>query len=86
MTVQTEPMVTSVLPRVQLTIEERKMPLIMNQMQEPSKTSSRLKYENRVRKKVKVVGLSDLPPLPDKDFDVEIDSTSITRPTSIKTR
>lgn len=45
-----------------------------------------LKPANQVRKRAKMVRLSDLPPLPDQYFDIETYSPHIAQPTKIKVR
>lgn len=82
------PPVSSILPRVELSIKEenRNRDLSQVKMKDSLNTTSRLKSKYRVRKKAKVVRLADLPPLPDNNFESEIDSTPIPRRTPIKIR
>jgi hypothetical protein len=58
--------------------------LSQTETKNPVKTTSRLVSKTRVRKRAKLVQLSDLPPLSEQDFDREIDS--ITIPTPIRIR
>nr|BBC77843.1 hypothetical protein [Nitzschia palea] len=88
--VPTQPSVPSILPKVEPSIKEesRNIKSIMieskDSLKEALTTPSRLKSGDRVRKKAKLVRLSDLPPLPNQASDSEMDSPLMARPTSIK--
>jgi hypothetical protein len=89
---QIERVEPSVVPRVAPDIKETSPKLIMSEMKNLKKdsikdslnTPSRLKSGKRVRKKAKLVRFSDLSPLPDQDFDWDIDSTPIQTSSAIK--
>jgi hypothetical protein len=77
-----------VRPRVAPYMKEasQKPNFIMSERKDSLPTSSPLKSVERVRKKSKLTGLWDLPPLPDQNFDLEVDSTPIPRSSAIKIR
>jgi len=81
--VPTQPSVPFVVPSLEPSVDEahRNISSILSEMKNPSTNSSRLKSVSRVRKKAKLVRLSDLPALTEQDLDREIDLPNI--PTSI---
>lgn len=98
--VSRQSIVTSVLPRPELRIndsnvnDETNIQALYNEPQEGSKRTqliespSRFTKVHRVRKKAKLVRLSDLPPLPDdySDVDVDIYLPASPRSTNLKVR
>jgi len=98
--VSRQSIVTSVLPRPELRIndsnvnDETNIQALYNEPQEGSKRTqliespSRFTKVHRVRKKAKLVRLSDLPPLPDDYSDVDVDSylPASPRSTNLKVR
>jgi hypothetical protein len=79
------PIVEDSIAETSLSLKDlQKIESIPTSVNEPVRTSSRLKSPSQIRKKAKLVRLSDLPPLPNQDFELEIESTPISRSTDIK--
>ena len=88
---QIEKVAPSIIPRVAPYIKETSQNMnsslieMKDSFTSPSAPSP-VKSRKRVRKKAKITGLSDLPPLSQQDSDFEIDSPLMVRPSSLKVR